>query len=249
MELFYLQLTIWAFLRFLLTALAFHLQLEHFCLQWEVRPIRALRDCKPRSLTISKKTPTVSKKLKLFFLGPFWPETQENKQKTSGEGPFFLCKSARGGLPETLDHSLVIVPSDIRILCIFWKRPFVHKMFTTFVPLTPPLPISKLMDFLLNFYWKDLKQNCEHSAKIANKPSKNCEQTELWTNGRFWIFRVFAIPIFRIVRVFRVFVWQTSSDPHFHVKGETICISAFSPREPWTAKYGNPTDRPYLDRH
>ena len=29
-----------------------------------------------------------------------------------------------------------------------------------------------MRDFLLNFYQKDLKQNCEHSAKIANKPSK-----------------------------------------------------------------------------
>ena len=40
------------------------------------------------------------------------------------------------------------------------------------------------MDFLLFFYdQKDLKQNCEHSAKIANKPSdkiaskQNDEQT------------------------------------------------------------------------
>ena len=40
-------------------------------------------------------------------------------------------------------------------------------------PLTPPLPNSKVMDFLLNFNEKDLKQNCEYSAKIANKPSKN----------------------------------------------------------------------------
>ena len=30
----------------------------------------------------------------------------------------------------------------------------------------------------MNFYSKSLKQNCEHSAKIANKPSENCEQTE-----------------------------------------------------------------------
>ena len=40
------------------------------------------------------------------------------------------------------------------------------------------------MDSLLNFYKKDLKQNCEHSAKIANKPSNKCEQTEVRTNGR-----------------------------------------------------------------
>ena len=64
-ELFYLQLRI----------LAFYLQLELLCLQlklfycWsflaygrKVRLIRALRDCKQRSLTVSKQAPTVSKK-------------------------------------------------------------------------------------------------------------------------------------------------------------------------------------------
>ena len=56
---------------------------------------------------------------------------------------------------------------------------FTNVLFTIFAPLNPPLPTSKVMDFLLNFHEKDLKQNCEHSAKIANKPSKNCEQTEL----------------------------------------------------------------------
>ena len=34
----------------------------------------------------------------------------------------------------------------------------------------------------------DLKQNCEHSARIADKLSQNCEQTELFTNGRFCFF-------------------------------------------------------------
>ena len=40
----------------------FYLQSELFCLQWEVRLISALRGCKQRSLTVSKKNPTVSKK-------------------------------------------------------------------------------------------------------------------------------------------------------------------------------------------
>ena len=79
-----------------------------------------------------------------------------------------------------------------KILCKFEpqfrKRQFVHIIFVHnfCAPCPPPLPTSKVMDFLLNFCSKGLKQNCEHSAKIANKPSKNCEQTELWTNGRFW---------------------------------------------------------------
>ena len=56
---------------------------------------------------------------------------------------------------------------------------FTQFLFTVFAPLNPLLPTSKVMDFLLNFYEKDLKQNCEHAAKIANEPSKICEQTEL----------------------------------------------------------------------
>ena len=42
----------------------------------------------------------------------------------------------------------VMIPACIR------KRQFVHKMFvhTIFVPLDPPLPTSKVMDFLLIFY-------------------------------------------------------------------------------------------------
>ena len=39
------------------------------------------------------------------------------------------------------------------------------------------------MHFLLDL--KDLGQNCEHSADIANNLSEICEQIKLWTNGRF----------------------------------------------------------------
>ena len=66
-ELFYLQLTILAFLltagAFLFTVLASLLTVGAFlCYSGKVRLIRALRDCKQRSLTVSKKAPTVSKK-------------------------------------------------------------------------------------------------------------------------------------------------------------------------------------------
>ena len=65
-ELFYLQSIIVASIltvgALLLTVLAFFLQLEHFCLQWESASNKGLRDCKQRSLTVSKKAPTVSKK-------------------------------------------------------------------------------------------------------------------------------------------------------------------------------------------
>ena len=53
--------------------------------------------------------------------------------------------------------------------------------------LTPPLP--KTMKWWISSWIsikRPSKQNCEHSAKIANKLSENCEQTELWTNGCFW---------------------------------------------------------------
>ena len=76
----------------------FCLQMEASCLQWsfllkidnfsfstynvsffggggEVRLIRALRDCKRRSLTVSKKTPTVSRKTSpIEFPYPFLPQ-------------------------------------------------------------------------------------------------------------------------------------------------------------------------------
>ena len=65
--LFYLQLAIVAFLltvgAFLLTIFPFFAySWSFFAYSGKVRPIRALRDCKPRSLTVSNKAPTVSKK-------------------------------------------------------------------------------------------------------------------------------------------------------------------------------------------
>ena len=54
----------------------------------------------------------------------------------------------------------------------FRKRQFVRKMFVhNFrAPFPPPHPPSKMMDFLMNFYSKDLK------TKLRTL-SKNCEQT------------------------------------------------------------------------
>ena len=64
---FFLTVDILAFLlrvwAFLLTALASSLTVGAlFAYNGKVLPIRALRDCKQRSLTVSKKAPTVSKK-------------------------------------------------------------------------------------------------------------------------------------------------------------------------------------------
>ena len=75
-EPFYLQLTILAFLltagAFILTALASLLTVgAFFSYSGEVHLIRALRDCKQRSLTVSKKAPTVSNKASPLF-GPIW---------------------------------------------------------------------------------------------------------------------------------------------------------------------------------
>ena len=62
---FYLQLTL---LVFVLTIGAFSLTISFFTYNWsffaysgEVRLISSLRDCKQRNLTVSKKTPSVSK--------------------------------------------------------------------------------------------------------------------------------------------------------------------------------------------
>ena len=74
-ELFYLQLKILAFLltigAFLLTILFSLLTVgAFFAYSGKVRLIRALRDCKQRSLTVSKKAPTVSKKAAPVFQAP-----------------------------------------------------------------------------------------------------------------------------------------------------------------------------------
>ena len=49
----------------------FGLQLELFAYSGKARLIRALRDCKQRSLTVSKTAPTVSKEASRFSSWPF----------------------------------------------------------------------------------------------------------------------------------------------------------------------------------
>ena len=73
MELFYLQLTILVFL--LTMELFFTYNFSLFISNWsffaysgKVRQISALRDCKQRSLTVSNKATTVSKKTAPFFV-------------------------------------------------------------------------------------------------------------------------------------------------------------------------------------
>ena len=74
-ELFYLQLTILSFFTYSWSSFAY--SFSFFTYSWSFfaysgkgRLIRALRDCKQRSLTVSKKAPTVSKKASPF---PFFP--------------------------------------------------------------------------------------------------------------------------------------------------------------------------------
>ena len=55
---------------------------------------------------------------------------------------------------------------------------FTKCLFIVLLPLNPPPSQQENDGFSLEFiHWKALKQNCEHSAKIAL--SENCEQT-LW---------------------------------------------------------------------
>ena len=71
---------------FLLTIGAFHLQLLSFTYSWsflayngKVRLISDLRDCKQRSLTVSKQAPTASKKASpLLFPKSISPVLQES---------------------------------------------------------------------------------------------------------------------------------------------------------------------------
>ena len=59
---------------------------------------------------------------------------------------------------------------------------FTKLLFTIFVPLDPPLPTSKMMDFLLNFYYKGQTELRTLSQKLRTNPPKiankqNYEQT------------------------------------------------------------------------
>ena len=108
-ELFYLQSTS---LAFLLTIGAFSLTVlfSFFTYSWslfpysgKVRLIRALRDCKQRSLTVSKKAPTVSKKaspLRYLFTPFFWRVCR----KTIAPFNSLQWLASRCGTPPVFDH-------------------------------------------------------------------------------------------------------------------------------------------------
>ena len=108
-ELFDLQLTILASLltigAFLLTVLAFFAySWSFFAYSGKVLLIRALRDCKQRSLTVSEKAPTVSKKASPDFGGLF-DVPPKGRGKRGWDTYFFLSAAAfwgfsRGGFPE-----------------------------------------------------------------------------------------------------------------------------------------------------
>ena len=61
----------WSFFAYNFGFFCFTYSWSFFAYSGKVRLIRALRDCKQRSLTVSKKAPTVSKKLPPFILGGF----------------------------------------------------------------------------------------------------------------------------------------------------------------------------------
>ena len=108
-ELFCLQLTILAFLltvgAFLLTVLAFLLTVgAFFAYSGKVRLIRALRDCKQRSLTVSKKAPTVSKRA----------------------SPLVFKENLSKGFPETGIGPWMALPRLVRISLPFFRN---HYMF------------------------------------------------------------------------------------------------------------------------
>ena len=59
---------------------------------------------------------------------------------------------------------------------------FTTFLFTISCPLTPPFPISKAMDFLLNSFERT-SNRIVNTQNCGQKLSQNCEQTELWTDG------------------------------------------------------------------
>ena len=120
---------------------------------------------------------------------------QCNQYRSNGNGVAGLCTDVFAAPSTPMRHITQII-SRILICVIFCAcnseiignaRLFTKCLFTSLVPLNPPPPQnSEVMDLLSNFYEKALKKNCKHPAKIANKLSENCDQTDLWTNGRFW---------------------------------------------------------------
>ena len=124
----------------------FYVQLELFGLQWEVRLISALRDCKQRSLTVSKKTPTVSRKASPLFF--FSARISELSRRWS-ESPCFstlsrVClaslKSLEKGTLSKQKKLFLILTTDW--ICTLHTKGVIHQSFDQkFGP--PQLPESR----------------------------------------------------------------------------------------------------------
>ena len=118
---FYLQLTI---LAFSLTVGASWLTVgAFFAYSGKVRLIRALRDCMQRSLTASKRAPTVSKKTKHRVVADVWEKDVWDFQAKSGSSGscrlflHFLGKIAVQGDPWKSQTSF------FQTSAAFWKHP------------------------------------------------------------------------------------------------------------------------------
>ena len=88
MQLFYLQLLLtysWSSFAYNFSSFAYSWSL--FACSGKVRLIRSLRDCKQRSFTVSKKTPTVSKKASPIFWG------KEQGKEGQGDAQFLRARA------------------------------------------------------------------------------------------------------------------------------------------------------------
>ena len=95
-----------------------------------------------------------------------------------------------GTVPQILSHKFCVLSFP---RTYSRKRQNVHKMFIhNFRALNPPP--SQPGKWGLSSWISNRKAFANRIANTQtkifgyDKPSKNCEQTELWTNGRFWIF-------------------------------------------------------------
>ena len=91
---FYLQLTVSSFFTYSWRVFAysfsfFYLQLELFAYSGKVCLIRTLRDCKRRSLTVSKKAPTVSPKASPVFWGEWCANCRNLRKRQTTHHPQF----------------------------------------------------------------------------------------------------------------------------------------------------------------
>ena len=118
---------------FLLTVLAFLLTVGvFFAYSGKLRLIRALRDCKQRSLTVSKKTPTVSQKASPVMNSKVRARQKRKRARSSASYlikllPLQKCETQR---PKTHRHFfwdavfLLTVGSFLLTVELFWETDF-----------------------------------------------------------------------------------------------------------------------------